>query len=872
LSESCYYDHLGNLIADLNFRFMFDFLLQRFGKKQPDSISLSEEKRNARQAAANETRQAAIQEAHALPEDENEALAFILRSSSADARFIAAQKIHSKAALEQVRSAMRNTDRRVTRLMQSELDALSQREQHQEQVQACIELALRLKNETHLLPGQVADLDHQWSAVKKTDTDDGASLFQQYETVRSEIGLRLVNQAALQREVMDALSALKRLEEDNTIMPPERDAQLAVLLASSENRLQSREWGSLPRHLVAEFDEAKTRLLEQAQLHAKKYAALALRIDVLEEWENADISSLKRDDLLKKWQSLPAGNDLPGSMELDARFDALAAHLAERERPALEQKLEQRLSSSETASLFAQTLSLMKKAIEEGAVREATQQNEQIARLDFSTFEAEPEHKALLVALRAELKNLTDWARWSGKASREALLRMVEALPDKNYPLEELAAAVVDARGKWKALNETSGMADKNQWLQFDAACNRAYEPVMEYARAQAAAREQNREKAQALIDSTGEILSGLNLSSEKGDINWRELIEYQRQAQHAWLQIGPVMRKERKKLDAEFGQLMKPLNALLREEANNEIQRRQALIENIRALDPQDRKSARIARGLQEKWQESARIFPLDSREDRKLWQQFRNASEIIFAHRDKLNKEAEKARLHALHEKEKLCEKLETDQAETLETIQRVLKEADTKWRAAGPVSKEHDPAIQKRYDAAVNVLQSRVQTIRSEEKNRQVAVLVEKLTLCQKAEKAILDQPELADELKALWAAQPVGVWKKILGPRFDAALNALKEKDAAYAEVLKSRQPLLLDQLLRLEITASMDSPSDFSEKRRQIQLEVLKESLSGNRHVSPHEQLESLCALPVLTDAVSADRIIRLIEKTEGIRN
>ena len=846
---------------------MFDFLLRRFGKKQPDSISFSEEKKSARQAAANEVRQAAIRQAEALPDDEKEAAAFVLQSASADARFIAAQKIHSKALLEQIRNALRNTDRRVTRLAQSRLDAILQREKREAQIQDCVDLASRLKNEARLLPNLVADLDRQWEAVEKTDAD--AALFRRYEAIRDVIGQRLADQAALQREVMDTLSALLQLEkEEATLTPSEREDRLTVLLTSCENRVQSREWSALPQQLINDVDDAKARLAGNTQPHRQNHEALAVRMEMLQTWESADRSTLALKDLQQQWQTLPAGNDDERLSDLQARFDALFARLS-RDDGAEREKTGQERSSTKAESLFADSLSLMKKAIEEGSVREATQQNERITHLDFSAFEPSSEQKTMLVQLRAELRNLADWARWGGHASREQLLRLVEALPQKNHSLEELAAAVADAREKWKALNESSGMASRSQWQQFDAACNHAYEPVMEYARLQAAAREQNKETAQALVDSARETLSTLKLPPQENAVSWRSLVEYQRQIQRAWQQIGPMTRKEKKRLITELDAIMHPVNELLKAEAKIEVQRRKELIEEARNLKPQDKKSGQMARQLQEKWQESARAFPLDSREDQKLWQQFRNASEAIFAHRSKLNEAAEKERLDSLSEKEKLCEKLETSQAETVEKIRQTLRETDGQWRTAGPVPKEQEGAVQKRYDVAVEALLSRMQVMREEEQNHRIAALIEKLSICQKGENALPDQPELADELKALWDAQPSDEWKKMLGPRFDAALNALAARDVAYVEILKSRQPHFSEQLIRLEIAAAIDSPPGFAEKRRQIQLEVLKDSFSGNRDVSSHDQLNALCVVPVLTDPLSADRIVRLVKKIKG---
>ncbi len=849
---------------------MFDFLLQRFGKKQPEPVSSANEKKSVQQAAVNEARQAAIAQAEQLPEDENDAVAFILQTAFADARFIAAQKIHSKVALEQVRLAMRNTDRRVTRLVQSRLDTLLQEEKQQEQVRACVDLAERLKNEKHLLPNQVAELDRQWEAIKKVD---GANVLP-YEKIREELGARLAGQAVLQRQVMDALAALKRLEnEEAALAPSEREAQLASLLAVAETGVQSREWVTLPRPLLNDFEETIQRLRDNALPHAQQHEALLAREKALDEWESAEASSLKPADLREVWRSLPAIHDPERMSAMQARFDALltkTSHDDKTEKPVSAPNL----SSTEVESLFAYFLSQMKKAVEEGAVREATQQGEQIARLDFSVFEPTPEQKALLAELRAELKNLVGWARWGGQTSREELIRIVEKLPAQNHPLEDLATAVSDAREKWKALNESSGMASRSQWQQFDAACNRAYEPVLEYARSQAVVREQNMLKAESLVESVREALSGLDLQSGEREwddtINWRELVEYQRQKQRGWQQVGQITRKERKRLNAEFEQAMQPLNALLKERAKVEMDRRRELIEEVRKLDPQDKQSSRVARLLQEKWQERARAFPLGNREDQKLWQQFRVASELIFDHRRQRNEETEKERLDNLQQKEKICEKLEAERTDAVDAILQILKEADAAWRAVGAVPKEREKTLQIRYDKAVGIHLSRMQVVRDKEKRGQIDAFIGALSLCQRLEAAIPDQLEQAESLKALWDVQPSDKWKKQLSPRFEAAFKALTENNGDYTGELKSRQPQFLEQLLKLEITASIDTPSEFASERLKIQMEVLKDSLSGNRGISQNDKLHSLCLLPVLTDTASAERLVRLVRKINGL--
>lgn len=854
---------------------MFDFLLQRFGKKQPDQELSAENKKNAQQEAVNEARQAAIFQAEQLPEEENEAAAFILQSSFADARFIAAQKIHSRVLLEQIRIAMRNTDRRVMRLMQAKLDELVHLEKQQEQIQTCMNTADRLVNEICLPPNLVADLDREWGKIIKTGLGETALLYQ-YDLIRQNIDKRLSEQTALQQEIREAIVALKCLEdEESSLTPSERKERLDGLLTQSGIWSSSREWPSLPRHLVVALEEAITYVDGKTDAHIKRYAALSAREILLEEWENADIASLNLNELRSDWASLPLLDDSDHKDVLQARFHVLEKRL-DIEIPLKKPSAsEQERDISELKTLFSYSLILMKQAIQDGAIHEASQQNDQISCLDFSVFEPLPEQKALLAELRAELKKLIDWAKWGSQTSREELLCIVEALPGQDYPIDALAAAVVDAREKWKALNTSSGMASKIQWQQFDAACNRAYEPVLEYARSQALLREQNILKAESLIDMVREALSVLNLATaeEEGvaeSMDWRQLLDYQRRTIRAWKQLGPIVRKEKKRLDSRFEEVMQPLNELIKTQTKLEIEKRQALIAEVKQLDPEDSAARGAARLLQERWQERAKTFPLDNREDQKLWQQFRHASESIFAYRAKVNEELEKERLNSFHEKEKICEKLEIESAETIEKIQQLLKDCDTKWHAVGPVSKDNAAAIQARYAKAAAVLLARIRKIRDEEKEIQLQVFIKKLGICQKLERAIPEEPECADTLSILWETLPADERDSLLDIRYQDALKALQEKDATYARNLKSRQSDLMEQLIKLEVLSALDSPPELTSERRRIQMDVLKDSLSGNRDVVEPEQLNALCMLPVLTDERSAERMIRLIKKMHGL--
>ena len=97
------------------------------------------------------------------------------------------------------------------------------------------------------------------------------------------------------------------------------------------------------------------------------------------------------------------------------------------------------------------------------------------------------------------------------------------------------------------------------------------------------------------------------------------------------------------------------------------------------------------------------------------------------------------------------------------------------------------------------------------------------------------------------------------------RFDAALTALERCDRLYAEMLENNRGILSQELLRAEIVSGIDSPSELSRERLQLQVEVLQASLKAGQKALTHEtQLLRVLALPAHIDDRIADRIERVI--------
>ena len=103
---------------------MFEFLFKQQASQASVSGQASAGGSQAPLGTPAERRAAQAELARNLAGDEAAAVELILNSEFADVRLAAAEHVTSQAALEKVQQAVRNSDRRVAKLVQGRLDAI----------------------------------------------------------------------------------------------------------------------------------------------------------------------------------------------------------------------------------------------------------------------------------------------------------------------------------------------------------------------------------------------------------------------------------------------------------------------------------------------------------------------------------------------------------------------------------------------------------------------------------------------------------------------------------------------------------------------------------------------------------------------------
>jgi hypothetical protein len=802
---------------------MFEFLFKKPGDKPGDAPAgdTGQPVHDASAPSAGKPDRALqAEKVGALAGDEAAAAEFILQSDYSELRLAAAEFIHSPEHLERVHAAIRNTDRRVAKLMQSRLDAIRHHQAELARGQECITQAEALLADEKLTPNHVGDLDRRWSVITAPE------LAGAFDEVRSRIGQRLEAQVTLQRGVIDSVAALRRLGEAD-LPAAELAQQLEQLAQAHAAALAAPERATLPRNLVNEFAAEQARVA----------ASIASR---------------------EQAQAAPAEAPAPA-------VDEAATAIAEAPQPVKARPPRPAKAPAQPPDQhFLDTVDAMEAALQQGSLAHAGELDK--ALKDTKGIRLPPALADRLAHARAELKRLSDWARWGGNVSRKELIKAVEQLPEQNLAMSELAKKVGSMRERWKGLDTLSGSAPKSLWERFDAACTAAYAPAAAHFKHLADERHTNAAKAQALV---AEVAAE---AAKFGGGDWKQLASTVQRLRLAWSHLGAIDRKEKKRLDHEFNAALDALQTPLNEQRKGEVATREELIEQASALNPADRHALDKLRALQEQWQEHARALPLERKAEQALWQRFRAACDAVFAKRKESAHAADVERRAHQHAKEAICARLEAV-APGIDAAGagKLLREAATEWHAIGPVPRANEAKLDKRYHAAQAALQHQADQARRQAGLALASALRDKLRLVQALESAIAaagDAPDGQDwqtRYSALPALAPE--YEKALRSRFDAGIKALGEGREAYAARLEQNRSALLNEVLRMEIALGIDSGSEFARERLKLQVEVLQSSLkSGQKPASQAAQFVQLCAMPALVDARTASRLEHLFTR------
>lgn len=804
--------------------------------------------------------------------DDAALLTLMREASPLEVKLAAIAALSTEAALKSAERESRDHDRRVHRLARQRHGlAVAQRE-------ACtraaglIEDARVLSREALIPLNRLVDIDRAWQALDARLLDTGQ---------RAEYAALMEQLAAQTRERADQPLKLKRWTEQA------RDtlARLKTACAEAASGAQDRDAlaaaGAAARAVIeaAPQETAGSKLLEE----------LARAVDLIPQLEERlAVIAGETSDLARRWTQLAplADTSLDELLQTRvARWQQTQEQLLERRRAERrEHQLERQLAlRAQRAQALSATLELAETALAAGQLA-ATHAH--LVEIDKLLAGGAPDGalRGRIHALQAQYAQLEGWQHWSGGRARDELVQQAEALAAATHggpahthavklSTKQQAELIDDMRARWKELDRLGGATSRSLWQRFDAALKAAYEPVARQVAAQRAAREQNLQARERLLDEIEAVplaRTGADESAGAEVPDWRALAAALDHFQAAWRRLGPIEHTVPNQARAPLVERMH--SAVQRLEAPLQETRRVARLERERLLARARELAAEAGahgrdlvdkvRGLQAQWQQHARALPLARADENALWANFKSAIDGAFSAREAAFKARDAGIRAQAAERAALIERLEGLGADTpAAQLRRTLAEVDALWQRAGPAPRHEAQALEARFRQARDAVRHWLAGSAERAWHATCDALEAKLALCDEMA-GRTDPADAQAELASRWSALPE------LPQPLEHALALRAGLPGAGPQGANPPLQASSDELLlQLEAAWGLDSPAAFESARRQLKLQAMKAALETRRPAAaaaaatttPVQQLAELLRRATL-DAAQRERL------------
>lgn len=414
---------------------------------------------------------------------------------------------------------------------------------------------------------------------------------------------------------------------------------------------------------------------------------------------------------------------------------------------------------------------------------------------------------ARMQLFQGQVNELDDWQGFATTPKQIALCEQMDHLATQPIDPEVKAAHIKELQEEWKNLG---GSSDRLLWARFRQSSDAAYEPCKAYFAAKSDLKDANLATRQLICRQLQEFVAQANWLT----IDWKVAERIHQTARQEWKAAWPVEFRDNRPLQKQFDDLLKQLDAKL----NDERQRNEALKQTIVAsaeelVNAEELADAMVqAKELQGRWQA---IGITRHREDRKLWQAFRQACDAIFARREQENSRQKQAVVTADEQAIDILER--ANRALDTTTSSDQLNVIWTELAAHSP--QMFSIAVRDQYNDVRQRMHAAIQ-------QQELAAVLKQWTMCIQARgHEPVDSADVPPE------------WKKFTQPD----------------------QPIDFQELaIRTEILADQPSPAADQRKRMEIQVQRLAQGIGATEQsASPLADAEKLVALWCMGPAAAA---------------
>jgi len=774
------------------------------------------------------------------------------KSPRAAVRVLAAEQINSESALEQLQKSARNKDKGVFKVTRDKLQIIREELKQQQAIAAEVSQVLSAIQQLStgeffpLFAAKLKALEAQWSELCPSATIEQLEAFQ---NAAKTCSARLnEHEAQRQAEVQQQARIEAKTAESHALY-----SELCILKENSSTLSANKEdveafqtsldalnnhWPALKQYSnkteQASFDKivAQLKNLITAYFHLLEansdIQALCLKLNEASTKADSLNSCVQQANQLISKFSWPKLQEKPASLvQLENALASAKKRLQAGNQHT--QQLQDELNA---------VLDMLKEAISSGEIKSADKQIKKAEQLSKRLNGDLPHSLDMRIkTLGAELQEIRDWQAYAVAPKKESLCEEMEALSNCTLPPAERAIEIRRIQKEWKLLDATDSVHSQHLWKRFKKASDLAYAPCDKHFAEQKDLRKSNLEKRRTILAELQKLQAPEDSSNEA----WKSYSQTIHQAKTDWRNHSPVDRAPGKKLQSEFDQLLKQLDAPLKEVRQENAQEKQNLIaETEQLLEANNLHDAtERVKELQKQWKE---LGPAPRNQERKLWNHFReNCSkvfELYFANKDN---QKQTTRSNAA-ELSRQCTELESliEQGTGLDKLQQHLSSIQQLL----PIE---DNELSGRIEKAVVYVQRQKHELQKFEAEPYITIQ-RKAGICEELENAILD--EAADtylpKLQQAWQETSLNqIATPDVDQRFFVLLSLIENPDQM-DEMISLQQQRLRHLCIRLEIATSQPSPSEDQALRMEYQMERIQQALAEQQqgfNLSEIKQLE-----------------------------
>ena len=265
--------------------------------------------------------------------------------------------------------------------------------------------------------------------------------------------------------------------------------------------------------------------------------------------------------------------------------------------------------------------------------------------------------RAALARASAQLDELRDWQTFATTPKREQLVQAMNALADAPMHPNDQSAKIKALRKDWNALGNPASGAERTLHSKFNQAAERAFEPCRAYFAELSEIRRRNLAQRQHICEQLEAYLAGVDWAT--ADMKAAEQI--MRLAREEWRMHLPVDRQKGEDLSRQFELAQKQIHAQVKKTWEANLALKREILAEAEALATADTRAAdkiSAAKQLQQRWRQVS-ITPRSA--DQKLWRQFREQCDLIFAARHADRRKADQRTDESIAAGEGICRKIE-------------------------------------------------------------------------------------------------------------------------------------------------------------------------------------------------------------------